>query len=70
MSQLDLRFALWNANGLGQHRNEVEMFLKNNQLDMLLVSETHFNERSYFQIPGFNVIKAIDQMEWQEVVQQ
>lgn len=58
MSQLDLRFALWNANGICQHRDEVESFIKNNNLDMLLVSETHLNDRSHFRIRGFDVIKC------------
>lgn len=58
MPEIDIRFGLWNANGLCQHRNEVETFIKNNQLDMLLVSETHFSERSYFNIQGFNLIKT------------
>lgn len=53
-----MRLALWNANGLSQHRNEVEVFLKNNQLDMVLVSETHFTDRSYFNINGFNIIRC------------
>lgn len=58
MIQLDLRFALWNGNGLTQHRDEVESFIKNNNLDMLLVSETHFNVRSHFRIRGFDIIKC------------
>lgn len=54
--QIDLRFALWNANGITQHINELEAFIKHNQLDMVLVSETHFSSRSHFEINGFDVI--------------
>ena len=37
---------LWKANGLAQHRQEIEVFLN----DILLVSETHFTNRNYFSI--------------------
>jgi exonuclease III len=45
---------LWNANGLAQHKDEVKTFLDNNAIDILLVSETHFTDRSYFKIPHYN----------------
>jgi exonuclease III len=37
-----LRIAQWNANGLAQHKGEVQLFLQQNKIDILLVSETHF----------------------------
>lgn len=49
-----LRIALWNANGLPQHRQEVEVFLKEQKIDILLVSETHFTDRNYFNIQNYN----------------
>lgn len=45
--------AFWNANGLAQHILEVKYFIKANQIDILLVSETHFTTKNYFNIPGF-----------------
>lgn len=47
------KVALWNANGLSQHFREVESFVSLNKIDILLISETHFTERSYFRLPGF-----------------
>jgi exonuclease III len=41
-----IKIDLWNANGLAQHKDEVETFLDNNAIDILLVSETHFTDRS------------------------
>jgi len=35
-----LRIAQWNANGLAQHKGEVQLFLQQNKIDILLVSET------------------------------
>ena len=56
--QISLRLAIWNANGLAQHRLEVEHFLKANHIDILLCSETHFTNRSFFQISGYDMINT------------
>jgi exonuclease III len=50
-----LRIALWNVNGLLQHKDEVTLFLKEQHTDILLISETHFTAESYFKIPNFRV---------------
>uniref|UniRef100_A0A6M2DG86 Putative rna-directed dna polymerase from mobile element jockey n=1 Tax=Xenopsylla cheopis TaxID=163159 RepID=A0A6M2DG86_XENCH len=49
-----IKIALWNANGLLNHKNEVEVFLKTNSIDILLISETHFTDKTYFKIPYYN----------------
>ncbi|PNF20186.1 hypothetical protein B7P43_G16736 [Cryptotermes secundus] len=49
-----LRIALWNANGLSQHRDEIILFLKINFIDILLISESHFTAESYIKIPQYN----------------
>jgi exonuclease III len=49
-----VKIALWNANGLLQHKDEIEIFLDHNAIDILLVSETHFIGRSYFKLPHYN----------------
>jgi hypothetical protein len=36
-----LRIAQWNANGLAQHKDEDQLFLRHNKIDILLISETH-----------------------------
>ena len=54
-----LRIALWNVNGLSQHRQEIESFITNNNIDILLVSETHFTSKNYFNIPKFNVYEHL-----------
>ena len=41
-----MRIALWNANGLAQHKFELELFLKQQQIDVMLISETHFTENT------------------------
>jgi exonuclease III len=49
-----LRIAQWNANGLQQHKEEVKLFLKQNLIDILLVSETHFTYKNHYSIPGYD----------------
>lgn len=48
MQQIDIRIALWNANGIANHINEFEMFM--------LISESHCTSRSNIKISGYNVI--------------
>jgi exonuclease III len=51
-----LRTALWNANGIQQHKKELEIFLQHNFIDIMLISETHFIDKSYFNIPKYLTI--------------
>jgi exonuclease III len=45
--------AAWNANGLLQRIKEVEVFLNTQKTDIHLVSETHFTEQNYVNIPNY-----------------
>lgn len=56
-----LHIALWNANGLCQHRQEVEVFLRTNNIDILLVSESHFTDKSYFKVSGYRQLGLLCQ---------
>ena len=49
-----LKIALRNANGLLQHKEEIKIFLDHNAIDILLVTETHFTDRTYLRIPHYN----------------
>ena len=46
-----LKIATWNSNGLQQRTLETKTFLYNNNIDILLISETHFTPKSYMKIP-------------------
>jgi hypothetical protein len=54
MPQL-LKTAVWNANGLCQHAHETKLFIQTFNLDILLLSETHFANRNYVTIPNYNI---------------
>ena len=53
-----LWIALWNANGLAQHKDEIQLFLQHNIIDILPISEAHFTKKSYFKIPKYNIYYA------------
>lgn len=50
-----IRIALWNANGLVQHFQEVKLFINHHNIDILLISETHFTINSYFNVSNFSL---------------
>ena len=54
MTQL-LEIADWNANGFCQHAQEIKLFIQTFNLDILLVSESHFTNRSNITIPNYNI---------------
>jgi len=50
-----LRQAQWNANGLKTHKEEIKLFLNQNFVDILLISETHFTTKTYFSMPRYKL---------------
>lgn len=53
-----IRIAQWNANGLQSHKEEIKLFLIQNFIDILLISETHFTDRNYFNIPRYKLYQT------------
>jgi exonuclease III len=49
-----LRITQWNANGLANHKPELHQFLRDPNTDILLISETHFTDRTVFKLPGYS----------------
>lgn len=54
--QVNLRIAVWNANGLTRKLNEIEYFMKEKFIDIFLISETHLTTRSYIKIRGYDFV--------------
>lgn len=52
---LSLNIATWNINGLAPNVNEVEVLLDTHKLDILLISETHFTDKSLVQIKNYTI---------------
>ena len=49
-----LRITQCKANGLANHKPELHQFLHDSNTDILLVSETHFTDRTVFKLPGYS----------------
>jgi endonuclease/exonuclease/phosphatase (EEP) superfamily protein YafD len=50
-----LQLVLWNANGLSQHSDELKAFLTSRKIDIMLITETHFTQKSYLRISQYTV---------------
>lgn len=50
-----IKIAVWNANGLSQHAKEIELFLKEKSIDIMLVSETHFTQKSFLRLRSYEI---------------
>lgn len=48
-----IKICHWNANGLTKHKLEVYNFLLSNNIDIMLISETHLTDKNYFRIPEY-----------------
>lgn len=53
MSKQSLRIITWNANGLSQRAQELEIFLRTNNIDIALISEAHSSNKNHIKIKGF-----------------
>lgn len=53
-----LNIALWNANGFHNHLIEVGHFLQNNNIDILLVTETRLTKKHNIRICGYSIYTA------------
>ena len=51
----NLNIAVWNANGLAQHILELRTFAIDQNIDIMLVSETHLTDKSYITIPNYTI---------------
>lgn len=49
---------LWNANGLNQHRTELDIYLHEKRIDIALITETHLTPQSKFYIPGYRIYRT------------
>jgi len=43
-----LRNALWNANGVSRHKLELAQFMNDNEIDVMLLAETHLTNKYMF----------------------
>lgn len=53
-----LTILLWNANKITNNTNKLQMALKENNVDIALITETHLTSNSEFKIFGYNCFQA------------
>uniref|UniRef100_A0A224X7Z3 Putative reverse transcriptase n=1 Tax=Panstrongylus lignarius TaxID=156445 RepID=A0A224X7Z3_9HEMI len=58
LTQYSLTILLWNANGLTNHRQELNILLHERRIDIALITETHFTERTRFYINDYKTYRT------------
>lgn len=54
-----LKIMAWNSNGLLKHQNELQAVLDTENIDVCLVSETHFTKQSFVKFRGYMVYNSL-----------
>lgn len=55
----DLRIVAWNTNGTIQHKAQVIQFLRDYNIDVMLISETRLTTELYFSVPNYKFYHAL-----------
>ena len=50
-----IKIGVWNANGLIQRGQELKTFLIDHNIDIMLISETHYTKKSHLKIPRYSI---------------
>lgn len=50
-----MKIAVWNANGLAKKSLELKTFMQMNDIDIMLITETHFTSKNYMNVPYYSV---------------
>jgi hypothetical protein len=50
-----LQLTLWRANGLTQHTEQLETLISIHNIDVMLISDTPFTEKSYLELPDYTI---------------
>lgn len=54
-----LKIMAWNSNGLLKHQNELQAVLETENIDVCLISETHFTNQSFIKFRGYKVYNSL-----------
>ena len=54
---MGLNILFWNCQGIRPKRNELELYLKNNVIDITALNETFLNKKLNFHISGYDTIR-------------
>ena len=54
---MGLNILFWNCQGIRPKRKELELYIKENELDIISLNETFLNKKHTFKIPGYDTIR-------------
>ena len=54
---MGLNILFWNCQGIRPKRKELELYLKENEIDIVALNETFLNKKLTFKIPGYDTIR-------------
>lgn len=55
---MSIKIVVWNANGVCQHAQEIQAFLNDQNIDIMLISETHFTEKTFVKFHRYNLYQT------------
>ena len=54
---MGLNILFWNCQGIRPKRKELELYIKENEFDIIALNETFLNKKQNFKIPGYDTIR-------------
>ena len=54
---MGLNILFWNCQGIRPKRKKLELYLKENEFDIVALNETFFNKKLNFRLPGYDTIR-------------
>ena len=54
---MGLNILFWNCQGIRSKRKELELYIKENEFDIIALNETFLNKKLIFHIFGYNTIR-------------
>ena len=54
---MGLNIVFWNCQGIRPKRKELELYLKENKIDIIALNETFLSKKRNFHIPGYYIIR-------------
>ena len=54
---MGLSILFWNCQGIRPKRKELELYIKENEFDIVALNETFLNKKLTFKIPGYDTIR-------------
>ena len=54
---MGLNILFWNCQGIRPKRKELELYIKENEIDIIALNETFLNKKLTFKIPGYDTIR-------------